>query len=209
MYKLTLGILVFFLATSLRSQRVLGLYAGPTLATIAGDAVQDGVTISNKLGIRLGYQLEPSIGNELYVQFGTAFTGRGYKAEKPDAANEVSIVYVEIPVLLVKKISVGSEGSVKIIVGAGPFGALGFHYQSKLTLTDAFGTNTIFNSGDLPDFGVRRGDFGFLGQGGVEFGRFQVLLNYQLGLTTIFYSDDFGNVKNRVMGFSLVYLTGH
>jgi hypothetical protein len=157
-------------------------------------------------------------------QPGLLFTGKGTKVQQgqPSSASYFKATsnpyYVELPVNLVAKIPLASEGS-NFFIGAGPYVAAGITGKNKAE-GKIFGATfksekSIDFSNDNPTtldyeegagFGIiKRFDYGLNGTAGFELNNLLLSVNYGYGLAKLNSNANNNNDKNkhRVLSFSV------
>ena len=196
-----------FLSFSVRSQSFTGVFAGGGYSTIKGDDIANGVSVSGKITVNVGVKTELKFSDKLFLMCVMEYCGKGYKAKDGIHTNNVSLDYIQFPFSLLYKLPLDEDAKNQILIGAGPYAGFGINYKTKWTTTDPLVANSEGEeNGNFADYGIRITDFGLTGLIGAQLGsKIQLIASYQPGLVNIFYSTDFGLVKNRRIGLQLVY----
>lgn len=172
-------------------------------------------------GFHAGLMADLPLASFFSFQGGLLFTSKGAKTEIGKPGDNLYIkttsnpLYIEIPLNFIAKIPIGFT---KLVVGAGPYGAIGISGKNN-TETQAVGSATVYSNKDIVfdgdsnatpsnyGFGnLKRFDYGVNVLSGLEFSRFTLLANYGIGLTNIkLGSSNTMNdkYKYRVLSFSL------
>ncbi len=148
-----------------------GVKAGANLATIGGDLDGARHTFKYQAGITVDILLV----DHLYILTGLDFQTKGAKFKLASRVEvKYSPMYLQLPATLGYKFDLGSD--IRLVVNAGPYLSYGIGGKAKSDgeSLKLFGDN-IF----------KRLDYGVIGSGGVEFGRFSVSGGYDLGLRNI------------------------
>ncbi|MBA2330224.1 MAG: PorT family protein [Flavisolibacter sp.] len=166
----------------------------------------------------------PLAGNNITLQPGILYTGKGSKIESgdPNSLNyykaTVNPFYIEVPVTLVFKAGLGT--GTNFFAGAGPYGAIGvtgkrkiegkvagIAYSGEKNIDFSNDDPTTFSQDEGAGYGImRRFDYGLNGTAGIE-GKSVVLgVNYGLGLAKLqsgTNSSQNNNNKHRVVSFTI------
>ncbi len=158
-------------------------------------------------------------------QPGLLFTGKGVKSQKGQPSNAsyfkatTNPYYVELPVNLVAKIPLASNGS-SFFIGAGPYLAAGVGGKNK-TEGKIFGVSfnrersinfsdddpSTVNSEEGAGFGImKRFDYGLNGTAGFELNNLLLSVNYGYGLAKLnsgSNNNEDNDNKHRVLSFSV------
>lgn len=167
-----------------------------------------------------GVLVDLPLAKVLSFQGGLFYTGKGSKVEFGKPGDAVYVkgtsgpMYIELPIQLVGKIPLGFT---KILLGAGPYAAIGITGKNKLEIQSG-GTTTYSNkdiqfSGDsattpsIYGFGkLKRLDYGLNLLAGIEFSRFVLTANYGMGMTDIKEGNSNNdNDKNKYRVFALSF----
>jgi hypothetical protein len=199
--------ILFFVGVTVHAQSFLGVTAGANFATIQGDDVKSGVSVSTHLSARAAITAQMKAWGPFYVETGIGYTGKGYRAKSDQYQANVSMDYLEWPLLAVAKIPVDKKENFKLMVGAGIYGAIGVQANFKVTSDDPnYLGNGVYDNGSFDDYGLNKGDFGYRFMTGIELKeQYQLSFHYEIGHSVVFYGDDFGFVRNRNMGIMLTY----
>ena len=200
--KTNLIIIALLLAMGIQAQDkplTFGVKAGVNLSNFSGD-VEDNKA---KPGFNVGVTVDYALTSDLYLLSGLEFTTKGAKSEYEETEQGVKVnvtatanpMYLQLPVHLGYKI--GISENTKIVLHAGPYLAYGIGGKLKEEAkANVAGVNANV-SADTDFFGkeaFKNFDFG-LGLGaGVEFGKINAGLGYDLGLANISRED--GKLRN-------------
>jgi hypothetical protein len=226
MKKIVLGLAVTIISLTAFGQGRKGalessmrLKAGYNIANITGTERGDFYKENSLNSFHLGIIADLPISSVLSFQGGVLYTGKGIKTEFGNPGEvgyykaTTNPMYVEMPLALMGKIPVTS--GIKILVGAGPYGALGITGKNKTELKTPAGL--VYGNRDIEftnegSSGVRIGvpqlkrfDYGVNASAGFEFKRFTLLANYGHGLSNIVpgtRDDANERGRHRVISFS-------
>lgn len=156
----------------------------------------------------------------LSFQGGLMYSGKGAKTELGKPGDNVYVKatstpkYIEMPINLVAKLPLGFT---KIVLGAGPYGAIGIGGSNNVELQSP-GNPTVYSNKEIVfdgdsftnpspyGFGnLKRFDYGMNILGGLEFSRFTANINYGIGFTNIYQGASNNNSdknKYRIISFS-------
>jgi hypothetical protein len=182
-----------------------GIRAGVNFQNITG---KDGTgkDLDNKLktGFNFGFNAEIPVAPEFYFQPGILFSTKGAKSNKTTPSATLNLSYLEVPLNFLYK---GSLGSGKILLGVGPYVALGvggsqkngnqtidvkFKNKADLSVTDAIYYKPLDVGGNL--------------LAGYEFAnKLSFQLNAQLGMVNLNAYGGDAKVKNTGFGISAGY----
>lgn len=169
-----------------RAQRPIHLAGGFNIASVSGDAADEG-NASSKVGFALGVGTQMRLGPSLLLQPEAFLSLKGFKDNTPGfEPATVSLTYVEFPVLVRYNVSAGDGATVAPHVAVGPNVALLLSCSVS----------------DHPDAEceAKTLDVGLTVGAGLEFdvsGRLLgVVLRYQKGVSDIFEG---GSAKNTVL----------
>jgi hypothetical protein len=202
-----------FFTTYLFSQTTFGLRGGVNFSSL-NSKDNDGHKDETKMltGFNLGVNAEIPVGVDFYIQPGLLFTTKGGEYKDVSPATKVNISYIEIPVNVIYKPSLGKG---KVLLGFGPYVAFGVGGRFKVgdAKTDIHFTNEVTQD-DEPGIYFKRMDAGANFLAGYEWAnRFSAQLNAGLGLVNIRsevagQDDGDASVKNTGFGISLGYRFG-
>ena len=201
-------LLLLILPFACYSQDYAGVIAGVGFSNMKGDDIAPGVSISNKITVNLGIKTELQFSEHWFLMCGIEYCGKGYKAKDATHTNNVTLSYIQLPFSALYKLPLDKDANNQLLFGAGPYVGFGIGYKSVWTEEDpVMGHEEGIESADFADMGMRITDFGFTALAGIQVGkRVQVFASYQPGLVNVFYSADFGLVKNRRAGLQLLYV---
>ncbi len=156
---------------------------------------------SSLTGYHAGVEGDFNLTQNLYFDTGLIYILKGFSGNfDPEHENtkvNETINYLEIPLNLAYKFPVNEKS--KFFIQAGPY--IGFGLSIKETV------GGIKKNGSFKEAGLKNFDLGVGFGGGMEFGRFVALINYEVGLANINDTQEMGNVamKNKVFQISLAY----
>lgn len=181
------------------------------ISTSSNGSVSDGKTY---IGFNVGLMDDIPLAQGFSFQPGIYFTSKGSKTTYGQSSDtyhgdyKFNPMYVEFAPNFVGKIPLA--GDAAILIGAGPYVAMGVAGKYKTSFTTPAGTSetseSIKWSKDDPTTSeeegegigkLKRFDFGANFLAGVEVGLFQISANYGLGLTKINSVEDNNNDKNK------------
>jgi hypothetical protein len=170
-----------------------------------------------------GFAFDLPLAAGLSLQPGLLFTGKGSKTQQGQETSTfyyratTNPKYIELPLNLVGKIPLG--GSTSLMIGAGPYGAVGVGGKNKIDRKISGVryevNNEIEYSNDDPltaqeegaGYGkLKRFDYGVNGLAGLEFGKVSLSANYGLGFAKLnsgTNNRDNDNNKHRVLSINL------
>jgi len=204
MKKLFTTTLALLLVASLTAQISFGPRAGFNLTNMS----IDGETFDFRPGFQAGLVAHiPLLGEFLSIQPGLLFAQQGNRDSSEDhgikANFATNLNYLQMPINV--QLGFGIGENARILLQAGPYLglALGGNYK-----VEALGqTETI----DIPfgsDAGeVNRFDFGVGFGAGVQFGRLQIGVGYNLGMANLSNADG-ATMKNNGLAFTATWLFG-
>lgn len=171
-------------------------------------------------GFNFGLIYDLPIISGFSFQGGLVLSGKGSKTELGDPGNighykaTANPTYLEVPFYITGKIKI--VPAVKLLIGAGPYGAIGIAGQNKLetqALNEVVYSNKDIDYSNNPSIAIvpggypnmKRFDYGLNGIAGVEFKRIALTANYGYGLSNVVpgtndRADD--NGKHRVLSLS-------
>jgi hypothetical protein len=189
-------ILTFGIFTnSARAQAGFGIRGGVNFANLSN------IDVDSHTGLLLGLYFDDSIvGNLLLLQPAVFYTQKGFEA------NDLTyrIDYIEVPIQL--RFNIVNPSGVLPFIYAGPY--IGFKINTSFpdvpsAVNDVNVSNPDYiNFNDADD--VKNTDFGVSVGGGIDFGRINLGVRYDAGLTHVFKN---GDAKNGV--FSIVAGIGY
>jgi hypothetical protein len=199
MKKITLLLVLAALitGTSMAQKTRFGIQAGPVMSDMTFSVGGDNISTDQKIGFTAGLMLDKQIGKAVAFQTGLNYVSKGYKIEYyNNSEGEIMLDYLEIPLNFLYRAS-PEKG---FFAGAGP--SLGYALGGK--------SKTGGEKDDL-DFGgeegLKRFEFGGNLVAGYLFGKLQVALNYNLGLSNILpdVASDDSKLKNNYFGLRVGY----
>lgn len=194
--------LVFLLLLGLLVQNVnaqkFGIKGGLNLASMSFSEDM-GTSVKSMLGFHIGPVAEIEIQESLFFNTGVLYSMKGAKMDYGSEDASTILNYLEIPLNVAYKFSVGDKSD--LFVQAGPYVGYALSGKSK------FGDES--SSIDFKEDGIKRIDFG-LGVGlGIALGPIVPSISYQLGLSNLNDdSEDNMTVKNKVLQISVAYMFG-
>ena len=183
--------------------------------TATNDGRIDKANVLN--AFHVGLLVDLPLAKFLSFQGGLLYTGKGTKTEvgKPGDLLYVKTtsnpMYIEMPLNLVAKLPLGFT---KVVVGAGPYGAIGIAGSNNVEIqttgnATAYSNKEIVFDGDSNTnpspygFGnLKRFDYGMNILGGLEFSRFTATVNYSIGFTNIFLGSS--NTKSEINKYRII-----
>ncbi len=172
-------------AAPLSAQNVYGVMAGGSLANFSGDFIDSKATMGFLFG---GFA---NLGRgDFIIQPAVLFNRKGAKDNEVGSDVKIHLDYIQIPVLVQIGMPSGTNG--RLFLSAGP--ALGIKMGCKAKGSES-GVNVSVDC-DAFDEGVdaKSTEFSFIGEAGMEFGKFSVALRGDIGLTNAFAAKA-GNVS--------------
>lgn len=219
MKKLILTIAVSIAAAQVQAQISIAPEVGVNLANASVNQESPfGGTLSPstkmKVGIKAGAFVDIPVAGGFFIQPGAFFSMKGYKSSyslsflgsTASAEYTASLNYVEIPVNLGYRYTIGNAGS--IFVTAGPY--LGYAISGKVKGESFLNGVSQGKEEEDIDFGsgdeeVKPLDFGLNFSAGYQLPMgLYVRAQYGLGLSNL-ANNSGGSFKNRVLAFSLGY----
>ncbi|MDR2533735.1 MAG: PorT family protein [Tannerellaceae bacterium] len=190
----------------------IGIRAGVNFSVMPMDANVQNILGDPefKLGFVLGLAWDIHFTDEVYLMSGLDLTQKGYKSKHSYSENVLGIpasaelnmaanpLFLQVPLYFAYKIEIDRD--TRFVPRIGPW--IGYGVGGKLSMNASAGILGFEAGGSLPDTDLF-GDSGFmknfnygLGVGaGIEFGRLNFYLNYELGLANL-ASDDLRTVFN-------------
>jgi hypothetical protein len=175
---------VFALGAKAQDKTTFGVRAGVNFTNLNGkdDAGHD---LNNKLktGFNIGVNAEVPIAPDFYVQPGLLFTTKGAKNTVAGVDTKVNISYLEIPINLLYKPTLGDG---KLLLGFGPYIGIGVGGKYKIgsNSTDLQFKNDVSANETKPT--LKRMDFGGNLLAGYELSsKISLQLNAQLGMSNL------------------------
>ncbi len=148
-----------------------GVKAGVNLTTLGGNL--DGAR--NTFKYQAGITVDILLVDHIYILTGLDFQTKGAKFKLASVAEmKYSPMYLQLPATLGYKFDLGSD--VRLVVNAGPYLSYGIGGKAK-----GDGESLKLFSDNI----FKRLDYGVIGGGGIEFGRFAVSGGYDLGFRNI------------------------
>ncbi|MDU1891096.1 MAG: porin family protein [Dysgonomonas sp.] len=178
-----IGILLLLCITINAQEKpvTFGVKAGMNITNLTGDVDDNNAKIGFNVGVTVDYALTPDI----FLLSGLEYATKGTKF---DGDVKLNLSYIQLPIHVGYKLTV-SDG-LKIGFHAGPYIAYGVDgkWNAKADGVsvdlDTFGDDALLK--------MKRFDFGLGGGVGLEFGKFNAGINYDLGLVNI---ADFGKIE--------------
>ena len=188
---IAVAILIGANVSAQNSPLTFGVRAGGNLSTFIGDYTDE---LSPKFGFNVGVTMDYAFSQNLFLMTGLEFTTKGTRFEDSIMEEGIRInvtatmnpMYLQLPVHLGYKIDIGND--MRLVLRAGPYIAYGIGGQitARGSARVEGVTISVEESEDIfGEDGMERFDFG-VGLGvGVEFGRFNVGLGYDVGLRNL------------------------
>jgi len=199
--KITLSIFCLFTFSQAYSQVKFGPKIGLNLSTMT--LKSSGISLDPKtlVGFNVGVISEITLKENFILQPGIIYSTKGSKYSVTGTDMQIAPTYLEIPVNGVYKFG---TGSLKAFLSAGPYFAFGIGGSYE---TPGESSDISYGSGDNDD--LKPFDFGLNLGGGLEIDKFQISVQYGLGLTNLAPDPSNDNeTKVRVIGISMAYLFG-
>jgi hypothetical protein len=174
--------------------------AGLSLSSIDYEDDDRSDASDNISGIQIGIIGDAPINNLLSFQTGLIFIPKGGDFSEKGYTSEISLRYLQLPLLLSAKLPVLSE-LIAARVSAGAYYSWGLYGTVERTGSkdiDAFGD-------DDDDAGLSRHDYGLSFGLGAEFKQFYFGLSYDMGLRNMVDSDDV-DYTNSTLSFTVGYI---
>ena len=191
----------------LQAQVRFGPKVGVNFSTMTLKASGIAFDPSNMTGFQAGVIAEIGLGKSFALQPGFLYSAKGssFSLSGYDLEMKIKPNYLEVPVNAIYKIE---AGPVSVLLMAGPY--FGYGIGGNYTVTSAQETiDDAIKYGSGTDNDLKPFDFGLNFGGGVELSRFQLAIQYGLGLTNLSpVTDNGAEQKNKVMTISLAYLFG-
>jgi hypothetical protein len=198
MKKITmLLVLVVIISTTSMAQKTrFGIQAGAVMSSMKISAGGEDVPSDSKIGFTAGLMVDKQIGKSVAFQTGLNYVVKGLSEDDYDVDGKLSLNYLEVPLNFLYRPS-AEKG---FFAGAGP--SLGYALNGK---EKAGGEEEDIEFGG--EYGLKRFELGGNLVAGYLFGKLQVALNYNLGLSNIIpdgASED-SKVKNNYFGLRVGY----
>ncbi|MCL2412534.1 MAG: PorT family protein [Bacteroidales bacterium] len=207
MKKLFTTTLALLLVASLTAQISFGPRAGFNLTNIHESYGSISINGDFRPGFQLGVVANiPVLGELLSIQPGLLFAQQGTKFNDflgtgMDATFNLN--YLQVPVNAQLGFGVGENA--RVLLQAGPYLGIALGGNIKVEQGNFSYTEDIsFGSGEDE---MRHFDFGVGFGAGVQFGRFQVGIGYNLGIANLSNADDV-TTRNSGLAFTVTYLFG-
>lgn len=205
---LALATTAFSLTSKAQGKASFGVRAGINFQNLNGeDANGRDYDYKLKTGFHIGVNAEVPVAPEFYVQPGLLFSTKGAKIENPGDDTKVKLSYLEIPINVLYKPTLGSG---KLLLGFGPYIgiAVGGKIKTGSHSVDIHYKNDISAAETRPTY--KRMDFGGNLLAGYELSnKVSVQLNAQLGMVNLDPKIDGKKpdtkTKNTGFGFSVGY----
>lgn len=215
----------FYLGVYLSAQGspwTFGVKAGANVSTSSFKPDMDS-NKKSKMGFNIGLTAEYELAKSFFLQSGIAFTTKGIKAKgesiwiggQPVSTlweQSINQSYLQIPITAAYKISIARN--TQILIHAGPYFAYGIggSSDSKYIYTGGISGEPGENKDTFNKAGLKRMDLGLIGGLGLEYCKFVLAVDYELGLTDLSHSDtrfiyahNNINYKNRNVSMSIGY----
>ncbi len=210
-----------------RAQFRVAIAGGPhTSSVIETNDLPNWNDIKNNYSSRTGFHggivadIPFSAKSKFYFHPGVLFSNKGRKYSRSfDTTISLTerikksqfINYIEVPLDFAYKFPVSKK--VKIVIGAGPYGAFFFNGKES---TETFYTNGDYHNDENKDLPVGNGpgkyktfDYGVNGFAGIEFTRVFITGNYSRGLSDFYQAVNYnGHFKHEVIGATLGIFIG-
>ena len=194
--------LIFLLLLGLLVQTVyaqkFGIKGGLNLASMSFSEDMEN-SVKSILGFHIGPVADIELQESLFFNTGILYSIKGFKMEYGSENSTTSLNYLDIPLNVAYKFSLGESSN--FFVQAGPYLAYALSGKSK------YGDES--EDIDFEADGIKRMDFGLGIGAGIELGPIVPSVSYQLGLSNLNDdSEDDTTVKNKVLQFSIAYMFG-
>jgi hypothetical protein len=155
------------------SSMYYGLRLGMNVSTVTGKYADDA---KSKVGMNLGAVIGIRVSEKapVFIESGLYYSGRG--------AKDLSLNYLEIPILIKYGISVTDD--IAVLPFIGPYFSIGVAGQYKYDAIDPVTGLTVREKDSSYDI-MRRPDMGFKVGCGAEYNMLYLELGYQFGVTDI------------------------
>jgi len=217
MKKLILTIAVGITAAQVQAQISIAPEAGVNLSNASVSTNIFGnnpIDTKMKLGLKAGAVVDIPVVGGLFVQPGAFFSMKGYKVSSSatvlgittETTGTSALNYLEIPVNLGYRYTIGDAGSV--FVTAGPY--LGYAFSGKVKQKSTVNGTTMTDTENDIEFGSKDNemkplDFGLNFSAGYQLPMgLYVRAQYGLGLSDL-SNTSLASHKNRVLAFSVGY----
>ncbi|MCL2417574.1 MAG: PorT family protein [Bacteroidales bacterium] len=207
MKKLFTTTLALLLVASLTAQVSFGPRAGFNLTNMNETIEALGMSISLDTDFKPGFQVGlvadiPILGEFLSIQPGLLFAQQGARINNLwglDINGTININYLQMPINAQFGFGIGENA--RLLLQAGPY--LGFALSGTIKNDDA-SADIKFGSNDEE---MRRFDLGAGFGAGVQFGRLQVGIGYNLGFANL-SNEDNTTTRNNGLAFTATWLFG-
>lgn len=203
-----LGAGAFAQTSTVPGRTTVGITGGVNMFNINGKNAA-GAELKNDLntGFNAGVNVEFPLGTGTYLQPGVEFRTKGTEWTN---GNKTTLSYVDVPVNLIIKPTLGTTSN--LLIGFGPY--VGFGVDGKVKYANGVEREVMFTNdyvgSEATDVQYQRLDAGANALAGVEFNnRFSIMAKAQLGLKNInpegSVSGDQTRYRNTGFGLSLGY----
>lgn len=183
-----------------------GLRAGFNLSNVYGNINNNPYTTLEDTKMKPGFQIgmvgDYSWNDAFSIQPGILFATQGYKRYENTYNSALTVIlelyYLQIPVNAQYKLDLGKT---KLLLQAGPY--LGFVAFGQYKFQYDYGN--YYTNVSESDWDLKRFDFGIGLGAGLQFGKIQAGLGYNIGLANISKDD---SMKNNGWVFTLTYMFG-
>lgn len=164
-------------AAPLSAQATYGVMAGGSLANFSGDFFETKATTTFLFGgfANLGH-------GDFIIQPAILWNRKGAKDDDSGSDAKIHLDYIQIPVLVQIGMPAGNNG--RFFLGAGP--ALGIKTGCKVKGSDSGVSASVDCDVFDDDVDAKSTEFSFIGEVGMEFGKFSIGLRGDIGLTKAF-----------------------
>lgn len=180
-----------------------GFKAGLNFANMKfiSDSLNYPYTYNNRIAYHFGLIICVDFSRFLSFQPGLLISSKGYKIKKENYV--IRPLYIEIPACIAYHFTLANNK--KLYIAVGPY--LGIGIGGKIYKNGVYLEDATWSDGS--NSGYKRSDWGICFEEGIKLPQgFQISINYNLGLSNIYYdyySNNNDRTKNRLIGISLAY----
>lgn len=212
MQKLTLSSLILLLLSgwSAQAQVRFGVKAGLNSSTVVSSS-KGAASYTPRVAWQAGVLADLGISRNFSIQPAVLLSNKGYRVindfssiNLPSTESTFSPLYVEVPVLALYKINLGS--AVRLFGGLGPYAAMGIGGKRNIKTSGVEATTDIEYGNDGGDF--KQADFGGSLALGGEIGPVIIGANYNFGLAGLAPGGGNSTLRNASLGLTVGYLFG-
>jgi hypothetical protein len=169
--------LAFTPTAPLAAQTSYGVMAGGSLANFSGDFFQTKATTGFLFGgfANLGH-------GDFVIQPAVLYNRKGAKEDETGSDLKINLDYIQIPVLVQIGMPSGTNG--RLFLSAGP--ALGIKIGCKIKGSNSGVSASSDCGGPNDEVDAKSTEFSFIGEAGMQFGKFSLAVRGDIGLTKAF-----------------------